>query len=80
MRLIIRLVIALAVLWVGLLVSGYGLLIGSHENAAGLGIKCNYLTARHITSAQYLHLDNNFLGVTSCPLLRKTDEVIDTGR
>lgn len=46
MHLIIRTIIALAVLWTGLLLTGYGVLVGSTENAAGLGIKCKYLTAR----------------------------------
>lgn len=43
MRLIIRTIIALAVVWTGLLLTGYGVLAGSNENAAGLGIQCKYL-------------------------------------
>ncbi len=46
MRLLIRTVIVLAIVWIGLLLSGYGVLMGSKENAAGLGIQCKYLTAR----------------------------------
>lgn len=39
MRFIIRTVMLIALVWIGLLLSGYGVLIGSKENAAGLG--CN---------------------------------------
>jgi hypothetical protein len=46
MHLIIRTIIALAIVWIGLLLTGYGVLVGSTENAAGLGIQCKYLTAR----------------------------------
>ena len=46
MRLIIRAIVLLALVWIGLLLSGYGILIGSKENAAGLGLQCQYLTAR----------------------------------
>jgi len=34
MRLIIRAIVLLALVWIGLLLSGYGILIGSKENAA----------------------------------------------
>ncbi len=46
MRFIIRTVMLIALVWIGLLLSGYGVLIGSKENAAGLGLQCTYLTAR----------------------------------
>lgn len=36
MRFIIRTVMLIALVWIGLLLSGYGVLIGSKENAAGL--------------------------------------------
>ncbi|HCB1641126.1 TPA: hypothetical protein MYP41_004246, partial [Citrobacter freundii] len=39
MRLIIRAIVLLALVWIGLLLSGYGILIGSKENAAGLGLQ-----------------------------------------
>lgn len=45
MRFIIRTVMLIALVWIGLLLSGYGVLIGSKENAAGLGLQCTYLTA-----------------------------------
>lgn len=51
MRFIIRTVMLIALVWIGLLLSGYGVLIGSKENAAGLGLQCTYLTAR--APAQY---------------------------
>lgn len=46
MRLIIRSIVVLAIVWIGILLSGYGILIGSNQNAAGLGLQCKYLTAR----------------------------------
>lgn len=79
MHLILRTIIALAVIWIGLLLTGYGVLVGSKENAAGLGIQCKYLTARGITTAQYLHSDSGLIGLSNCPLLRKSDTVIDNG-
>ena len=48
MRFIIRTVMLIALVWIGLLLSGYGVLIGSKENAAGLGLQCTYLTASTI--------------------------------
>ena len=79
MRLIIRTIIALAIVWIGLLLTGYGVLVGSTENAAGLGIQCKYLAAQGISSAQYLHTDSGIVGLTHCPVLRKTSVVIDNG-
>lgn len=79
MHLIIRTIIALAVLWTGLLLTGYGVLVGSTENAAGLGIKCKYLTAQGMSTAQYIHSDSGIIGLTSCPVLRKSSVVIDNG-
>ena len=55
MRFIIRTVMLIALVWIGLLLSGYGVLIGSKENAAGLGLQCTYLTARGTSTVQYLH-------------------------
>ena len=56
MRFIIRTDYAsIALVWIGLLLSGYGVLIGSKENAAGLGLQCTYLTARGTSAVQYLH-------------------------
>lgn len=43
MRLIIRAIVLFALVWIGLLMSGYGVLVGSKENAAGLGLQCHYL-------------------------------------
>lgn len=79
MRLIIRTIVALAILWIGLLLTGYGVLVGSAENAAGLGIQCKYLTAQGVSTAQYLHSDSGIVGLTNCPVLRKTSVVIDNG-
>ncbi|MBS1206378.1 MAG: hypothetical protein H6R25_3277 [Proteobacteria bacterium] len=46
MRTLIRTIIVVALLWIALLLSGYGVLIGSNENAGGLGLQCKYVTAR----------------------------------
>ena len=79
MRLIIRSIVVLAIVWIGILLSGYGILIGSNENAAGLGLQCKYLTARGTSTAQYVHSDSGIIGVTDCPILRKSETVIDNG-
>ncbi|AVY98658.1 MULTISPECIES: YobH family protein [Lelliottia] len=79
MRIIIRTIIVLAILWIGLLLTGYGVLVGSTENAAGLGIQCKYLTARGTSTAQYLHSDSGIIGLSNCPVLRKSETVIDNG-
>lgn len=80
MRFMIRTIIVIALLWIGLLLSGYGVLIGSHENAAGLGLQCQYLTARDVVSAQYVHTNSGIIGITDCPILRKSTAVIDDGQ
>ncbi|MFK3705030.1 YobH-like protein [Raoultella sp. BIGb0138] len=77
MRLIIRSIVVLAIVWIGILLSGYGILIGSNENAAGLGLQCKYLTARGTSTAQYVHSDSGIIGLTDCPVLRKSATVID---
>ncbi|HAT1612936.1 TPA: hypothetical protein I8Y12_001664 [Raoultella planticola] len=79
MRLIIRSIVVLAIVWIGILLSGYGILIGSNENAAGLGLQCKYLTARGTSTAQYVHSDSGIIGITDCPILRKSETVIDKG-
>jgi hypothetical protein len=80
MRMVIRTIIVIALLWIGLLLSGYGVLIGSNENAAGLGLQCKYLTARNIVTAQFVHTDSGIIGLTNCPVLRKSTTVIDDGQ
>ncbi|ERH61622.1 MULTISPECIES: YobH family protein [Pantoea] len=77
MKLLIRAVMVLAVLWLAMLFTGYGVLTGSNKNAAGLGLQCSYLTARGMITAQYLHTDSGIVGVTDCPLLKKSGEVVD---
>ncbi len=79
MRVIIRTIIVLAILWFGLLLTGYGVLVGSTENAAGLGIQCKYVTAQGVSTAQYLHSDSGIIGLTNCPVLRKMSVVVDNG-
>ena len=79
MRLIIRAIVLFALVWIGLLLSGNGVLIGSQENAAGLGLQCKYLTARGTATAQYVHTDSGIIGLTDCPILRKSTVVVDNG-
>ncbi len=61
------------------LMSGYGVLFHSEENVGGLGLKCQYLTARGVSTALYVHSDSGVIGVSSCPLLRKSTTVVDNG-
>ncbi|NIF20198.1 MULTISPECIES: YobH family protein [Pantoea] len=77
MKLIIRAIMLLAVIWLAMLFTGYGVLTGSSKNVAGLGLQCRYLTARGVITAQYLHSDSGVIGVSECPLLKKSGEVID---
>lgn len=77
MKLFIRAILLIGMIWIAMLFTGYGVLTGSTKNAAGLGLQCSYLTARGLITAQYLHTDSGVIGVTDCPLLRKSGEVID---
>ncbi|MFK3659697.1 MULTISPECIES: YobH family protein [Enterobacterales] len=79
MRLMIRTIIVLAIVWIALLLTGYGVLIGSNENAGGLGLQCKYVTARGTSTAQYIHSDSGIIGLTNCPVLRKSEVVVDKG-
>jgi hypothetical protein len=79
MRFTIRTIIVLAIIWIGLLSTGYGVLMGSTENVGGLGLQCKYLTARGTSTAQYVHTDSGIIGITDCPLLRKSTTVVDKG-
>jgi hypothetical protein len=74
---LIKLVVVLAIIYGAFLFSGYGVLIGSSKNVGGLGLQCQYLTARNITNAQYVNGDNGLIGVTDCPLFKKIDKVVD---
>ncbi|OVZ87243.1 hypothetical protein CBW54_10765 [Yersinia kristensenii] len=60
-----------AIIYLALLFSGYGVLIGSGKNAAGLGLQCKYLTARSISTAQFINGENGIIGVSNCPLVKK---------
>lgn len=79
MRLLIRSIMVLALAWIALLLTGYGVLIGSNENVGGLGLQCKYLTSRGTSTAQYVHSDSGIIGLTNCPILRKSDVVVDKG-
>lgn len=77
MKVLTRLIALLVIIWLAMLVTGYGVLTGSNKNVAGMGLQCQYLTARGVVIAQYLHTDSGIIGVTDCPLLRKSIEVVD---
>lgn len=77
MRIVIRTIVIVALIWTGILLSGYGVLIGSAQNAAGLGLQCKYLTARGVSTAQYVHSSSGIIGLSQCPLLRKSEKIID---
>ena len=79
MRLIIRTIVVVAILWIGVLLSGYGVLFHSEENVGGLGLKCQYLTARGVSTALYVHSNSGVIGVSNCPILRKSATVVDNG-
>ena len=76
MRIFVRTVTVIALGWIVLLMSGYGVLVGSKQNAAGLGLQCKYLTARGTSTAQYLHTESGIIGFSDCPVLRKSTVVI----
>lgn len=77
MRWIFRLIAFAVIIWLAMLVSGYGILIGSHNNAAGLGLQCRYLTARQSVTTQFIYSENGLIGISQCPLLRKSETVIE---
>lgn len=77
MKIFIRALMMVVVIWVAMLFTGYGVLAGSNKNGAGLGLQCSYLTARGVVTAQYLHTDSGVIGVTDCPLLKKNQDVVD---
>jgi len=74
---IIKTLVVLVILYAIFLFSGYGVTVGSSKNAAGLGLKCQYLTARGIVNAQYIHSDNGIIGVANCPILKKVADIVD---
>ncbi|ADP12783.1 putative exported protein [Erwinia sp. Ejp617] len=79
MKFLLRLLALLVIIWLAMLLTGYGVLTGSNKNVAGMGLQCKYLTARGMVIGQYLHTDSGIIGVTDCPLLRKSSDVVDNG-
>ncbi|WP_279023503.1 YobH family protein [Gibbsiella quercinecans] len=77
MKKLLKLCVLLALLYGALLFSGYGVLIGSQKNVAGLGLQCKYLSARNVVTAQYLNGENGVIGTSSCPMLKKVETVVD---
>ncbi|AKA37493.1 YobH family protein [Yersinia ruckeri] len=74
---ILRLALIFLIAYLALLFTGYGVLIGSEKNAAGLGLQCKYLTARNIVTAQFINGDNGFIGITDCPILKKVTTIVE---
>ncbi|AJI95800.1 yobH-like family protein [Yersinia ruckeri] len=74
---ILRLALIFLIAYLALLFTGYGVLIGSEKNAAGLGLQCKYLTARNIVTAQFINGDNGFIGITDCPILKKLTTIVE---
>lgn len=77
MKFFMRAIVVIGIIWLAMLFTGYGVLTGSNKNAAGLGLQCSYLTARGVITAQYLRTDSGVVGVTDCPVLKKSGEVVD---
>ncbi|MXM99247.1 hypothetical protein GR636_20600, partial [Klebsiella pneumoniae] len=51
----------------------------SYQELVRTFLKCQYLTARGVSTALYVHSDSGVIGVSSCPLLRKSTTVVDNG-
>jgi len=65
MHLLIRTILVLALIWISILLSGYGVLIGSDQNAAGLDLQCKYLAARGVSTAKYVHSESGIIGLSN---------------
>ncbi len=79
MKMVLRSLLILAILWLIMLFSGYGVLTGSHKIAFGLGLSCQYLTAKGMTVSRYLHSEGGFTGKAECPLFRKNEDTLIPG-
>ncbi|MBE5254294.1 YobH family protein [Mixta mediterraneensis] len=77
MKFFMRAIVVIGIIWLAMLFTGYGVLTGSNKNAAGLGLQCSYLTARGVITVQYLRTDSGVVGVTDCPVLKKSGEVVN---
>lgn len=76
---VLRSLIILAMLWLIMLFSGYGVLTGSHKIAFGLGLSCQYLTAKGMTVSRYLHSEGGVTGKAECPLFSKNEDTFIPG-
>lgn len=76
---VLRSLLILAMLWLIMLFSGYGVLTGSHKIAFGLGLSCQYLTAKGMTVSRYLHSEGGVTGKAECPLFSKNEDTFITG-
>ncbi|GAA0472501.1 MULTISPECIES: YobH family protein [Tatumella] len=74
---IVRSVLVLTIIWLGMLLSGYGVLTGSQKIAAGLGLRCQYLTAKGLTVSHYLQSDSGVIGKSSCPWIEPGETPAD---
>lgn len=73
---LLRSILVLVVIWLVMLFTGYGVLISSHSIAMGLGLRCEYLTAKGVTASRYLHSRGGITGVTECPWITKSDNLL----
>lgn len=73
---VLRSILILAGIWLVMLFTGYGVLTGSQSIAMGLGLRCEYLTAKGVTVSRYLHSRGGITGVTECPWFSKRDNLL----
>lgn len=75
-QLLLRTAGIMALAWLAMLFSGYGIVIASTQNIAGLGVECRYLTAHQVVSEQFIHSESDFIGVSACPVLHKVEKMV----
>lgn len=70
---VFRSILILAIIWLVMLFTGYGILTTSHSIAYGLGLRCEYLTAKGVTVSRFLHSESGITGVAECPLFSRNE-------
>lgn len=71
MRLIIRAIILITLLLIVVLMSGYGVLMGTQKNANAPATQCKYLTSQGIITVLYFQAKKDGMSVMGCPVWRK---------
>ncbi|ARD38415.1 hypothetical protein QMU90_003069 [Edwardsiella ictaluri] len=77
MHLLKTTLILLIVIYLAMLFSGYGFLISSRNNLGGLGLQCQYLTARSLVTQTQIHDSNGVIGIAECPLFKAISSPLD---